>query len=124
MAAPKSNSAPSMDIVEQQLELEGGRSLAVVSEGPSQVVEIRASSGQVELRIKVTEDGPVLQLDGVKLSVNAVDSIDMQCKTFSVAADESVAIASKGTMNVSSEDEMTVNSTADLRLRGRIIYLN
>ena len=128
MAAKKSQANSALQAVEGsrgQIDLDGGRSVAVVSrDGTDEYVEIRASNGRVELSIKMTEEGPVLQLDGVRLSVNAAESIDMKCKKFSVDASESVELTSEGSLDVSSEDEMTVRSTADVRVRGRIIYLN
>lgn len=109
---------------ERSVYLQHGRTLAVSAAGTTEVIEIRAAGGQVELRIRMTEDGPVLQLDGVKLAVNAAESIQMQCKTFSVQASESVEIASKGGVAVKAEAEMDIESTKDVRVRGDKIFLN
>ena len=65
----KDGSALSLETVDEHVEsetderrvyLKHGRTLAVASEGLSDVIDIRASSGQLELRINLTEDGPVL----------------------------------------------------------------
>jgi hypothetical protein len=109
---------------ERTVYLEHGRSLAVTSSGLSQLIEIRAASGQVELRIRMTEDGPVLQLDGVKLEVRAEDTIELSCREFKVDAAESVEIASQGGLRVGSKEEMTIESEADVRVRGEKIWLN
>lgn len=109
---------------ERSTYLQHGRTLAVSSAGMSEIIEIRSSSGQVELRINMTEDGPVLQLDGVKLSVKAAESIQMQCKTFAVEASESVEIASRGETKVTSEGDVSIESTKDVRVRGDKIWLN
>jgi hypothetical protein len=88
-----------------------------------ELIEIRASSGQMELRIRMTEDGPVLQLEGVKLAIKAAEALDLECKSFKVEA-ESVEIASKGEMKMSSEGEINIESPKDVRVRGDKIWLN
>jgi hypothetical protein len=108
---------------ERSVYLEHGRTLTVSSEGMDELIEIRAASGQMELRIRMTEDGPVLQLEGVKLAVKATEALDLQCKSFKVEAD-SVEIASKGAMKVSSEGELDIESPKDVRVRGEKIWLN
>ena len=114
---------------EREVRLQHGRSLAITSaqnddSDSSQTIELRAESGQVELRIRVTEDGPVLCVDGVRLSVAAADDIELRCKAFRVDAAESVAIESQGKLEVSSQDELHVQSKDDVRVRGKLIYLN
>ncbi len=109
---------------ERNLYLRRGRSLRVASEGLDEVIELRASSGAVELRVRMTEEGPVLQLEGAKLSLKAHDSIEMQCKTFTVDAAESVDLASEGGMTIRSEEEMRIKCTDHIRIRGEKIWLN
>lgn len=109
---------------ERSVYLKHGRTLTVASQGMEEIIEIRASGGQMELRINMTEDGPVLQLEGIKLAVKATESIDLECKTFSVDAAESVEIASKGEMKVTSEGEINIESPKDVRVRGEKIWLN
>lgn len=109
---------------ERSVYLKHGRTLSVASDGVDELIEIRASSGDMELRIRMTEDGPVLQLEAVKLAVKATESIDLECKSFKVDAAESVEIASKGEMKVTSEGEMNIESPKDVRVRGEKIWLN
>ncbi len=109
---------------ERSVYLKHGRTLAVADDGLDEVIEIRASSGQVELRVKMTEDGPVLALEGVRLSVKAAENIELECKNFSVAASESVKLASQGELKVSSEGEMNIESPVDVRVKGEKIWLN
>ncbi len=58
---------------ERRMFLDGGRQVAVVEHAGPQAVENRAASGQLELRIKLTAEGPVLSLDGVKVELNAAE---------------------------------------------------
>lgn len=110
---------------ERQMYLEHGRTLAVGSDGLEEFIEIRASSGALELRIKMTEEGPVLALEGIKLAVKAQSSIEMECTRFSVNASESVELASEQKLEVSSKGELTIQSEgADVRVKGEKIFLN
>lgn len=109
---------------ERSVSLQNGRTLATRSEGADDIVEIRAASGQVELKIKVTEEGPVLSVEGVKLEMRAAESIGVTCKSFQVDAEESVQVASKGELSMTSEKDLNVESTADVRVVGKMIWLN
>jgi len=109
---------------EKKVFLDLGRSLAVNRDGAHQVVELRDASGQLELRVKLTAEGPVLVLDGVKVQVNSAESFSVKCKEFNVEASESTVIASKGELKITSEGEMDLNSPEDIRVRGKIIWLN
>lgn len=130
MAPPDNHLLLTMESAEEErtdvreVHLERGRTLTIASDGTNELIEIRASSGDLELRIQMTENGPVLKLEGVKLSLKATEAIEMECKTFSVDASEKVELVSQGTLQVSSEGEMNIDSTADVRVRGEKIYLN
>jgi hypothetical protein len=109
---------------EQRLYLDRGRTLDIAKVGLTQVLEIRAESGQLELRVRLTEDGPVLQLDGAKIAVTAEDTVAVKCKTFTVESTEATVIQSHGEMKIKSEGELEVDSPSDIKIRGKMIYLN
>lgn len=109
---------------EQRLYLDRGRTLDIAKVGLTQVLEIRAESGQLELRIRLTEDGPVLQLDGARIAVTAEETVAIKCKTFTVESTEATVIQSHGEMKIKSEGELEVDSPSDIRIRGKMIYLN
>ena len=109
---------------ERSIHLDHGRTLTVGSDSGDEVIEIRAASGQLELRVVMGEDGPVLQLDAIKLSVDAASEIAMTCKTFSVAASDKVAVRSDGECEVISEGETRIRATRDVRVNGEKVLLN
>ena len=100
-----------------QLDLDHGRTAELTSDGSTQTLEVRSEGGTVELRIRITEDGPVLVMEGARVQIQATESIEMQCKTFSVAASE-------GTLDVHSSGELKVTTEEDCRVVGKMIWLN
>jgi|RhiMetdeSRZDD1v2_1073273.scaffolds.fasta_scaffold961962_2 hypothetical protein len=109
---------------EKQVYLDQGRSLAVARDGAHQVVEFRAPSGQLELRVKLTEEGPVVVLESVKLELNAAESLDIKCRNLNIEASGETVIASKGEMKIKANGELDIDSPEDIRIRGKMIWLN
>jgi phage gp45-like len=100
--------------------VKGGRTISVADD----IVELRAASGVLELRIRLTEEGPVLQVEGVKVALKAAEAVSVDCKTFEVRAEEGVKLHSDGQLDISSEKEMKVSSTDEIRVVGKMIHLN
>jgi len=109
---------------ERTLYLDEGRKLQVGRDGNTQVVEIRAASGQVELRVKLTDEGPVLQMEAVKVAVTTEESFSIKCKTFEVESSQDTIIQTGGELKIKSEGELDIDSPEDVRIRGKIIWLN
>lgn len=90
MAAPDPVRAlnPDPDV----LPLREGRTLTLASVGADDLVEIRSATGTVEVRIRLTEDGPVLEMESVRLSLSAKESIDVDAENVNVRAREDVRV--------------------------------
>lgn len=108
----------------RNLYLRDGRTLTVSGAGTEELVEIRASSGMLELRIKMTEQGPVLQMESVRLQLKATEAIDVEAKQFNVQAEESVSVRSKGEIKLAGEADVRVDSNGEVHVNGKMIYLN
>lgn len=100
----------------REIYLQDGRTLRVEPSGTGELVEIRSSSGQVELRIKLTEDGPVLQMESARLQLKASEAVEIESKRVEIRATETVQLASK--------DEIKVDAEGDVRVNGKTIWLN
>jgi phage gp45-like len=100
----------------REIYLREGRTLSVEQTGGDELVEIRSSSGQVELRIKLTEEGPVLQMESVRLQLKASESVEIESKRVEVRATEAVTL--------SSDNEIKVEAEGEVRVNGKMIYLN
>jgi uncharacterized protein (DUF2345 family) len=95
-------------VASRVLELQHGRTLRVEQALDEDVVEVRSSRGALELRLRCTEDGVVLQFEGARISLLAQESVDVECASF----------------NVNASSGITLEAGADVRARGERIYLN
>lgn len=92
----------------REVYLRDGRKLVVSDHGGDQLVEIRSESGMLELRILLTEQGPVLQMEAARLSLKATESVEIESKQVAIKASETV----------------DVNAAGDVVVIGATIHLN
>lgn len=121
MPKPKANVVP---FEAREVALQHGRRLSVAAAGADDLVEIRGQGGVVELRIRLTSEGPVLQLEGVRLSLKAADAVDVECASFNVRARDAVELCSGGEVRVHGDAEVSVEAAGDVRVSGKLIHLN
>lgn len=100
----------------REVYLREGRTLSIEDAGANELLEIRSSSGQLELRIKLTEDGPVLQMESAKLQLKATESVEIAAKRVEITATE--------TLQLKSENEIKADAEGEVRVNGKMIYLN
>ena len=100
----------------REIYLRDGKTLSVETTGSDELVEIRSSSGMVELRIKLTEEGPVLQMESVRLHLKASEAVEIESKRVEIKATE--------TLQLASENEIKVDAEGEVRVNGKMIYLN
>lgn len=106
-----------------QRDLPSGRSVVVRVDGVQEQIELRSAEGAVEVRIVMTDDGPVVSLTGGRLEVNTPDTVAFNCKNFEVNASEKAHIASGGPVRVTGQ-ELRVLTDNDVHLNGAFIRLN
>jgi len=85
---------------EREVYLRDGRKLVVSEQGRDQLVEIRAGSGMVEVRILLTEQGPVLQMDAVRLELKAQESVEIESKRVAIKSETEIDVEAKGHMTL------------------------
>jgi hypothetical protein len=100
----------------REIYLREGRTLTVEHAGRDELVEIRSSSGLVELRIRLTEEGPVLQMESARLQLKATEAIELESKRVEIRATE--------TVQLSSDNEIKVDAEGEVRVNGKMIFLN
>jgi len=97
------------------LDLQRGRTLVLEPVGDDDLIEVRAPSGTVEIRLRITDDGPVLELESVRLALRAARSVDVETSEFTVKADE-INLAGKADVHIDADGEVVVT--------GEMIRLN
>ena len=107
----------------KEVYLRDGRKLSVSEQGQDQLVEIRNESGMLELRIRLTEDGPVLQMESLKLSLKAAESVEIESKRVEIKGTEQVSVTG-GEVKVVGEEDVKIDAKNEVRVVGRMIYLN
>lgn len=108
---------------ERDVFLREGRKLTVVEHGREDLVEIRNESGQLEVRIQLTEQGPVLQMESVRLSLEAAEAVDIRSKSVSIHGTEQLSLHG-GAVAVTADSDLNVNAGGEVRIVGKMIYLN
>ncbi|MBI1189904.1 MAG: hypothetical protein GC200_04385 [Tepidisphaera sp.] len=104
--------------------LPSGRTVTASAQGGGEQIEIRSPAGDLELRIALTPDGPVLQLRGVKLEIDSTDSVAVRCKDFEIAATDSVRLTAARDVEVRAQGELKVKTQGQMHIDGEVINLN
>ena len=88
---------------EQEVYLRDGRKLVVGEQGGEQLVEIRNESGMLEVRIRLTAEGPVLQMEGATLSLKATEAVEIESRRVAIKASETIDVVAAGDVVVIGE---------------------
>jgi hypothetical protein len=108
---------------EREVSLKDGRKLVLSEQGADQLVEIRNESGMLELRIKLTEQGPVLQMESLRLHLKATEAVEIESQRVEIKGTERVDV-SGGQIKVTGEEDVNVDAKGEVRVVGKMIYLN
>ncbi len=108
---------------EREVFLRDGRKLVVSDEGNDQLVEIRNESGMLEVRIKLTSEGPVLQMESVRLQLKASESVEIESPRVAIKATEQLALEGAA-IEIHADNDMKVEADGEVRVVGKMIYLN
>ncbi len=106
------------------LRLVSGREIKVSAGKNEDLLEIFESKGEMVLKVRLTEDGPVMVVEGCRLSLNSSKAIALRAPTIEISAEEKALIESKGELKIDSVKEMGIHSDDDIRVVGKIIHLN
>ena len=72
-------------------------------------IEIRSPEGFVELRITLTEQGPVLSVSAASIHLEAVDTLSLSCRRFEVDAQEAMTLTSAGQIQLAAKHALKIN---------------
>jgi hypothetical protein len=96
----------------------------VRADGHSEEIEVRSAGGEMELRIVLTDQGPVLSLRGARLQIDATDTIAVNCRQFAVRTTEGVILDAAGDIALRSGADVHVRSAGDTHIDGTLVKLN
>ena len=103
--------------------LPSGRSVVMRAVQGQEELEIRTAEGELEVRVTLTEAGPVIQLRGARLEVESPDAVAFHCRQFEVHAAERLDLQSGGDAGIMAR-ELRVKTEGDVRIDGEVIRLN
>ena len=69
----------------------------------------------LEVRIRLTEQGPVLQMESARLSLKAAESVEIQSERVEIKG---------GAVKVHADEDLELEGEKDVRVVGKMIYLN
>jgi hypothetical protein len=95
--------------------LPSGRAL-VVRLGAGEEIEIRSPSGEVEVQIVLTDQGPVVRLRAARLELAASDEIQLNARRLALHSSEQTELTTAG--------DVRVRSAGDTHINGKMLYLN
>lgn len=104
--------------------LRAGRTLSVRDDAGSDLVEVRGADGGIEVRILLTDKGPVLRLEAVRLSLKAADAVDVEAPRVRIQTTDALSLSSEGGIDIAGDAEVEVTAGGDVRVVGSMIYLN
>jgi hypothetical protein len=79
-------------------------------------IEVRTQDGALELRITLTDSGPVLSVAAARIELVATETVAVRCRSFEVETTETMRLRSAGPIEV--------KAMGDLRLDGDQVFLN
>ncbi|CAN5918103.1 hypothetical protein BH11MYX3_BH11MYX3_09500 [soil metagenome] len=108
---------------EREVYLRDGRKLVLSEQGSEQLVEIRSESGMLEVRIRLTDEGPVLQMESARLQLKATEAVSIESARVEIKGTETVEMSGRK-IQISGEEDINVDATGEVRVVGKMIYLN
>lgn len=109
-----------------------GRRLRVDSDGDHDRLVIRAPDGAAEMTIRLTAEGPVVELRSASLELSATRDVTVRCQRFDVEASAGVELCSGERVHVDADavelnarrGNVDVRANDDVTVSGERIFLN
>ena len=107
-----------------RMQLESGRQVMVHSSEKDELIEIAESDGEIIMKVRMTDDGPVISVSGAHLELKSTETIALEAKKIKIKAKDKVVVESKGGLEIDSSKKISIKSGDDIRVAGKMIYLN
>ena len=100
--------------------LPSGRTVLITDD---ERIEVHGSKG-VEVTILLSDAGPVVKLQGAQVQLEATEALSLRCKSLTVDTDDDLSLRSGGAITLETQDELRLQSEADMRAVAPMIWLN
>ena len=107
----------------KKVPLDSGRHILIRSREKEDLLEI-IERGEVVVTVRLTEEGPVVTVQGAHLELKAAEALTLEAKEVKIKGQEKVSIESMGSLKIDSSKKMGIHSKDDIRVIGKIIHLN
>lgn len=126
LAGPSAGTADGVDAspVTGRMALRDGRTLAVSDDDGVDLVEVRGADGGIEVRILLTDKGPVLHMEAARLSLKADGAVEVDAGSFRVRTADDLVLEAGGGVAVEGGGDVRIDGAGDVRVAGSMIYLN
>jgi hypothetical protein len=115
---------PGGERTSQVVALPSGTTLTVRADTAGEEILLRSAAGRLELRIRMTDEGPVLSLQGVRLEIEAADRVAVNCREFAVHARDGMTLSSEGDVQVRSDADIAMRSAGSTFIDADYVNLN
>ena len=103
-------------------QLASGHRVEISTGGQS--ISVFDSKEQLQVSIVLTDDNPVVRLQGGNIQMHSASDIDLSCEHFNVNAKKDMHLNSNGELLIESAEDLHINSEMDIHIRGKMIWLN
>jgi len=107
-----------------RLQLDSGRQIRVHAREKEEILEIVEPKGDIVMKVRLTEAGPVITVHGAHLELTSTETLTLDAKKIQIKAQEQAAIESKGSLEINASKKIGIHSDQDVRVVGKMIYLN
>ena len=94
----------------QLLPLPSGAVLSVRADETGEDIRVRSADGRMELSIRMTADGPVLSLRGVRLEIEAADTVALSCRELAITTREGMRVQTGGAFEVRAARDAAIDA--------------
>ena len=108
----------------QQVQLDSGRQVVIHTNGNEELLEIVETGREVVLRVRLTDAGPVISVQGARLELKSTEILALESKKVKIKAEEELGVESKGGLTIDSLKEIGTHSDDEIRVMGKMIHLN
>lgn len=102
-----------------------GRTIEVLSSRGNKADQLKlyAPDGRLELSVRLTDVGPILEIKSVTLKIDAMKDVDIRCDNFSVASKNKCNIKSEGSIIQQTKGDFCISSNSHTSIKSQSVFL-